>query len=75
MFLDIESKRRDYQMEKEVREKRLLAYAGTIQKSTLESSSQIIKELLDERHRQGMTQQDISDITGILPSNISRLES
>ena len=75
MFSDIENNRRDYQMEKEAREKRLLAYAVTIQKSTLESSSQIIKELVAERHRQGMTQQDISDITGILPSNIARLES
>ena len=75
MFLDIENNRRDYQIEKEAREKRLLAYAETIQKSTLESSSQIIKELVAERHRQGMTQQDISDITGILPSNIARLES
>ena len=75
MFLDIENNRRDYQMEKEAREKRLMAYAETIQKSTLESSSQIIKELVAQRHRQGMTQQDISDITGILPSNIARLES
>ena len=39
------------------------------------SASALLKELIDERHRLGMTQQDISDITGILPSNIARLEA
>ncbi len=75
MFLEIENNKRDYEMEKEAREKRLMAYAETIQKSTLEASSQIIRELVEERHSQGMTQQDIADITGILPSNLARLES
>ena len=75
MLFDIENNRRDYQMEKEARERRLLAYAEAIQKSTLEASSQIIKELVEERHRQGMTQQDIADVTGILPANIARFES
>ncbi len=74
MFLEIENNKRDYEMEKEAREKRLMAYAETIQKSTLEASSQIIRELVEERHSQGMTQQDIADITGILPSNLARLE-
>lgn len=74
MVLDIESNRRDCQKEKATREKRLLAYAEAVQKSTLEASSQIIKELVEERHRKGMTQQDIADITGILPSNLARLE-
>lgn len=62
-------------MEKESREKRLLAYSEAIQKRMLEVSSQIIKELVEERHRLGMTQQDIADLTGILPSNLARLES
>ena len=75
MPIDIENNLRDCQMEKEAREKRLLAYAEAIQKSTREESSQIIKELVEERHRLGMTQQDIADITGILPSNIARLEN
>ena len=75
MILNIESNKRDWQKEKEIREKRLLEYAEAIQKSTLEASSQIIKELVEERHRKGMTQQDIADITGILPSNLARLES
>lgn len=75
MLLDIENNKRDYHMEKEVRERRLTAYAEAVQKSTLELSSQVIKELVEERHRLGMTQQDIADITGILPSNLARLES
>ena len=74
MMLDIEANRLDYQKQKEEREKRILAYAEAIQKSTLESTSQVIHELVEERHRLGMTQQDVADITGILPSNIDRLE-
>ena len=75
MSNDMENNRRVGQMEKEAREKRLLLYAEAIQKSTLEETSQIMKELVEERHRLGMTQQDIADITGILPSNLARLES
>ena len=75
MSNDMENNRRVCQMEKEAREKRLLLYAEAIQKSTLEETSQIMKELVEERHRLGMTQQDIADITGILPSNLARLES
>lgn len=75
MILNIEGNRIDYRNEKEIREKRLLAYAEAVQESMLEASSHIIKELVEERHRKGMTQQDIADITGILPSNIARLES
>ena len=47
MILNIESNRRDWQKEKDIREKRLLEYAEAIQKSTLEASSQIIKELVE----------------------------
>lgn len=67
--------RSDYQAEKEAREKRLLAYSEEIQKRTQEKSLQIIKELVDERHRQKLTQQEVADITGILPSNLARFES
>ena len=72
---DMENNRKGCRMEKEAREKRLLAYAEAVQKSSVEVTSQIIKELVEERHRLGMTQQDIADITGILPSNLARLES
>lgn len=75
MLADMQNNMRDYQMEKVAREKRISAYAEAIRNSTLASSSEIIKELVEERHRQGMTQQDIADITGIQPSNLARLES
>lgn len=75
MLIGMENSMRDYQMEKEARQKRISVYAEAIQNSTLASSAEIIKELVDERHRQGMTQQDIADITGIQPSNLARLES
>ena len=64
-----------YKVEKEAREKRLLAYSEAIQKRTQETSSEIIKELVAERHRQKLTQKDIADMTGILPSNLARFES
>ena len=67
--------RNDYEAEKEAREKRLMAYTDVIQRRTQESSSQIIKELVEERHRQRLTQQEVADMTGILPSNLARFES
>ena len=75
MLISMENNMRDYQMEKEAREKRILAYAEDIQNRTLALSSEIVKELVDERHRQKMTQKDIADITGIQTSNLARLES
>lgn len=65
----------DYKAEKEAREKRLLAYSEAIQKRMQETSTGIIKELVAERHRQKLTQQELADITGILPSNLARFES
>ena len=67
--------RNDYEAEKAAREKRLMAYTEVIQRRTQESSSQIIKELVEERHRQRLTQQEVADVTGILPSNLARFES
>ena len=65
----------DYKAEKEAREKRLLAYSEAIQKRMQETSTGIIKELVAERHRQKLTQQELADITGILPSNLARFEN
>ena len=65
----------DYKAEKETREKRLLAYSEAIQKRMQETSTGIIKELVEERHRQKLTQQELADITGILPSNLARFEN
>lgn len=75
MEYNIEMNQLDYEKEKEVREKRLAAYTEAVQRNMLEKSSGVIEQLVAERHRQGKTQQDIADITGILPSNVARLES
>lgn len=64
----------EYHTEKEQREKRLLAYADRIQTKVLGDSSEIIRELVEERHRQKMTQQNMADITGIRTSNLARFE-
>ena len=66
MDYDIEMNKKDYQREKEARAKRLEAYAEAIQ---------TIEELIEERRRQGLTQQDLADMTGILAPNLARLES
>ena len=54
---------KSYQTERENREKRLSVYSERIQEYTLSQSKQIIEELVEERHRQNMTQQEIADIT------------
>ena len=38
-------------------------------------SYELIAELVAERKRQKKTQQDMADITGILPSNLARFEN
>ena len=40
----------------------------------LSRPSETIRQLVEERHRQKMMQQEIADITGIKPSNIARFE-
>ena len=59
---------KEYLTEKETREKRLAVYTEKIQETVLNKSA-------EERHNQKMTQQEISDITGIQPSNLARFES
>ena len=41
-----------YEVEKELREKRLAAYAEAIQEKVQKDSEQVIKELIEERYRQ-----------------------
>lgn len=65
----------NYLAEREAREKRLAAYSETIQEYTLKHAKKVIDELIEERHRQNMTQQEIANITGIMPSNLARFES
>ena len=64
--------REEYQNEKEKREKRLLAYADMIQSAVQQDSSEVIRQLVEERKR--LTQQELSDITGVRTSNIARFE-
>lgn len=70
----MEENRAIYESEKESREKRLLAYAEMIQKEVQQDSAEIIHQLVEERRRQKMTQQELSDITGVRTSNIARFE-
>ena len=65
--------REEYQNEKEKREKRLLAYADMIQSAVQQDSSEVIRQLVEERKRQRLTQQELSDITGVR-TNIARFE-
>ena len=63
-----------YKEEKELREKRLAAYAEAIREKVENDSEQVIKELVEERYRQKKTQQEMADITGVRASNIARFE-
>ena len=65
---------RVYKEEKELREKRLAAYAEAIREKVENDSEQVIKELVEERYRQKKTQQEMADITGVRASNIARFE-
>lgn len=64
----------EYQTEKKRREERLQAYADHIQNKVQEDSSKLIQQLVEERHRQKLTQQDMADITGVRTSNLARFE-
>ena len=61
----MEGNMQEYLTEKKAREKRLV----------LNKSAETIRLLVEERHNQKMTQQELSDITGIQPSNLARFES
>ena len=58
---------KEYLTEKEAREKRLEVYTEKIQEKVLSRSSETIRQLVEERHRQKMTQQEIADI--VLPGS------
>ena len=38
-------------------------------------ANQIVKALIEERKRQGLTQQEVADITGMKAPNVTRIES
>ena len=71
----MEGNMQEYLTEKEAREKRLAVYTEKIQETVLNKSAETIRLLVEERHNQKMTQQELSDITGIQPSNLARCES
>ena len=54
---------------------RLIISDMKIQETVLNKSAETIRLLVEERHNRKMTQQEISDITGIQPSNLARFES
>ena len=56
------------------RKRNLLEAFSGIYWGNSEKSSKVIDDLVEERHRQGLTQQDIADMTGIRTSNVARLE-
>ena len=47
----LEINRTDYEREKEARERRLKAYADEIQNQVRDKSREIVKELVEERHK------------------------
>ena len=46
-----------------------------IEVETKAFANQIVKSLIAERNRQGLTQQEIADITGMKAPNVTRIES
>ena len=62
-----------YKEEKELREKRLAAYAEAIREKVENDSEQVIKELVEERYRQKKTQQEMADITGVRASEYCQI--
>ena len=68
----MEGNMQEYLTEKKAREKRLAVYTEKIQETVLNKSAETIRLLVEERHNQKMTQQELSDITGIQPSNLAR---
>ena len=71
----IEDNRTEFEREKENRTKRLQAYADGIQQAVSVQTSDIVNELVAERHRQGLTQCDMAELTGMMAPNIARFES
>ena len=65
---------KEYLTEKEARQKRIEVYAEKIQEKVLEESNEIIRCLVEERHNQKITQQELADISGIKASNLARFE-
>lgn len=61
--------------EDEKRKARLLEYAQRIDWMMRNETSDLIRRMVEERHRKGLSQQNIADATGIAAPNIARFES
>ena len=55
-----------YEKEQELRMKRLDEYSKIIQEDIMSKSKHIIDELVTERHRQNIIQQEIANRTGVI---------
>ena len=64
----------EYQLEKEARKRRIAEYEKLVHEYALEHSRKVMKELVQERHQQNLTQKEIANRTGISAPNIARLE-
>ena len=73
--MTIDVNRIEYEKQREDRIKRLMMYADLIQQEVHNHTYDIVKELVEERHRQGFTQSDMAELTGMKSSNIARFES
>lgn len=71
----IEDNRVEFEKEKEKRLERLKSYAESIQQAVSVQTSDIVKQLVEERHKQGLTQNDMAELTGMMSPNIARFES
>ncbi|MFR5916061.1 MAG: hypothetical protein ACLUGJ_14075 [Blautia wexlerae] len=58
----MEGNMQEYLTEKKAREKRLAVYTEKIQETVLNKSAETIRLLVEERHNQKMTQQELSVI-------------
>lgn len=67
--------RNDWEEYQNEREKRLLTYIDMMQSMVQKDSADVIRQLVKERKRQKITQQEIADITGLKASNVARFES
>ena len=73
--MEIETNLEKFRQERMSRERRLEAYREALQKDVQDMSSEVIQKLVQERKRQGKTQQEMSDITGIQAPNLARFET
>lgn len=57
------------------REKRMLIYSKYVEEEMKKKTIELMKIMVEERKRKGLTQQDIADATGMKTPNVARLEA